>query len=183
MARMDEELSAELLERASRDQAARMSLPPGRGMAEWETVVAPVDRDNRARLREIVGQHGWPGYQLAGEAGAHAAWLLAQHAPPDLQEELLPLLQEAVARGDASPADLAYLMDRVLMHRGEPQVHGTQYQVRDGVLELWPVDDPTGLDQRRAALGLEPEAENRARLLAAEGLTGKHQDDEPAGGD
>jgi hypothetical protein len=38
-----------------------------------------------------------------------------------------------VARGDASPVDLAYLMDRVLMHRGEPQVYGTQYRVRDGV--------------------------------------------------
>ena len=168
--------------RAGRDQAARMSLRPGQGMLEWETVVAPVDRDNTARLREIVGQHGWPGHRLVGEAGAHAAWLLAQHAPPDLQEECLPLLQDAVARGDASPADLAYLMDRVLMHRGEPQIYGTQYQVRDGVPELWPVRDPAGLDERRAALGLESEAENRARLLAAEGLSGGHQDEEPTSG-
>ena len=177
---MNEELSAELLKRSDRDQAARKSLRPGHGMAEWEAAVAPVDRDNTARLREIIDRYGWPGHGLVGEAGAHAAWLLAQHAPPDLQEECLPLLQDAVARGDASPVDLAYLMDRVLMHWGEPQVHGTQYQVRDGVLELWPVDDPSGLDQRRAALGLEPEAANRARLLAAEGLGVKHQDDEQA---
>ena len=57
---MDEELSAELVERVGRDQATRMSLQPGHGMPEWETVVAPVDRDNAARLREIAGQHGWP---------------------------------------------------------------------------------------------------------------------------
>jgi len=179
---VDEELAAELVERADRDQAARISLRPGPGVAEWEAVVAPVDRDNAARLREIIGQHGWPGYRLAGHAGAHAAWLLAQHAPPDLQEQCLPLLQDAVRHGDASPADLAYLMDRVLMHRGEPQIYGTQYQVRDGVLELWTVRDRAGLDQRRAALGLEPAADSRARLLAAEGMTSEHQNDEPTEG-
>ena len=168
MTAMDEDVTVELLERAGRDQAVRMSLRSGHGIPEWETAVAPVDRDNTARLLEIIGQHGWPGYRLAGEAGAHAAWLLAQHAPADVQEKCLPLLQNAVARGDASPVDLAYLLDRVLMHRGEPQVYGTQYQIRGGVPELWPVRDPSGLDERRARLGLEPEAVNRARLLAAE---------------
>ena len=52
------------------------------------------------------------------------------------------------------------------------------YQFSDGVLELWTVRDPSGLDQRRAELGLEPEAANRARLLAAEGLGGGQHDDE-----
>ncbi len=52
------------------------------------------------------------------------------------------------------------------MFRGEPQIYGTQYMVKDGVPELWTVRDPEGLDERRAALGLEPERENRARLLA-----------------
>jgi hypothetical protein len=113
-------------------------------------------------------------------AGAHAAWLLTQHAPQDVQEECLPRLQDAVARGDASPADLAYLTDRVLMHRGEPQIYGTQYrQVGDGPLELWTVRDRAGLDQRRAGLGLQPEAENRARLLAAKAPGGAPQDKQP----
>ena len=147
---MDEELRTELVERAGRDQAARMSVRTDFAMTEWEAVVAPVDRDNTARLREIIGRHGWPGRQLAGDDGAHAAWLLAQHAPPEFQEECLPLLENAVARG--------------------------------GVLELRTVRDPAGLDERRAALGLAPEAENRARLLAATKPGRQREDEEPAGG-
>jgi hypothetical protein len=178
---VDEELRTELVERAGRDQAARRSVRTDFAMIEWEAVVA-VDRDNTERLREVIGRHGWPGRQLAGDDGAHAAWLLAQHAPPELQEEWLPLLEDAVTRGDASPADLAYLRDRVLVHRGEPQLYGTQYLVRDGVLELWTVRDPAGLDERRAALGLTPEAENRARLLAARKPSGGRGDESPADG-
>ena len=169
---MNEELRTELLARADRDQTARKSLPPAQRDARWEQVIAPVDRANTARMREIVAEYGWPGYALAGTDGAHAAWLLVQHAPDDFQEECLPLLENAVARGDAAPRDLAYLTDRVLMQRGEPQVYGTQYLIVDGRLNLWTVRDPDRLDQRRAALGLPPEAENRARLLAAEQLTG-----------
>jgi hypothetical protein len=177
---VDEDLSAELVERAGRDQAARMALRPGHGMAEWEAAVAPVDRDNTAWLRGVIGRRGWPGCELVGEAGALAAFLLAQHAPPDLQEECLPVLEEAVARGAASPVHLAYLMDRVLVHRGEPQVYGTQYHgVGNGPLEMWTVRDPSGLDERRAALGLEPEAVYRARLLAHQEHGGEHKDDEP----
>jgi len=169
---VNEELRTELLERADRDQTARKSLPPTQRAEQWEQVIAPVDRDNTARMREIVAEYGWPGYALAGTDGAHAAWLLVQHAPAGFQEECLPLLEDAVCRGDAAPRDLAYLTDRVLMHRGEPQVYGTQYQVLAGMLTLWTVREPAGLDQRRAALGLPPEAENRARLSAAERLTG-----------
>ena len=179
---MDEALSAELVERADRDQAARMALPPGHGLPEWEAAVAPVDRDNTTWLREVIRQHGWPGCELVGEAGALAAFLLAQHAPPDVQEECLPLLEEAVARGDASPVHLAYLLDRVLMHRGEPQVYGTQYHgVGNGPLEMWAVRDPAGLDERRAALGLEPEAAYRARLLAHQEQGGDRAQDRSSG--
>jgi hypothetical protein len=165
---MNDELRAEILERADRDQAARTSLPAQPASEQWEQIVDPVDQDNAARLREIIADHGWPGHDLVGEAAAHAAWLLAQHAPPELQEECLPLLESAVARGDASQRDLAFLTDRVLMHRGKPQIYGTQYKYEDGVLTLWQVQDPDDLDKRRAALGLESQSENRARILASE---------------
>jgi len=181
MVGVNDELQAELLERAGRDQAARELVPPGHGIEQWERIVEPVDRANTARLREIVAGYGWPGRRLVGEEAAHAAWLLAQHAPPQFQEQCLPLLEDAVAQGDASPADLAYLRDRVLMHQGKPQIYGTQYLIKDGVPALWPVQDPEGLDERRAALGLEPAAANRARLMPAEGPAGQDPDDQQPG--
>jgi hypothetical protein len=179
---VNDALRKELLERAGRDQAARESLRPGHDMQQWKQIVEPVDRANAARLKEIVAAHGWPGRHLVGEAAAHAAWLLAQHAPPDFQEQCLPLLEHAVDRDDASPRDLAYLMDRVLMHRGQPQIYGTQYLERDGILTLWTVQEPGSLDDRRAALGLEAEVQNRARLLAT-GRAAVSDRDEPSAED
>ena len=63
-----------------------------------------------------------------------------------------------------------------------PSTRRRIYLERDGVLELRTVRDPAGLDERRAALGLAPEAENRARLLAAGNPGGRREDEEPASG-
>ena len=62
-------------------------------------------------------------------AAADAAWLMAQHAihDPEFQRECLGLLEAAVWQGEASPRNLAYLTDRVLVHEGRPQRYGTQF--------------------------------------------------------
>ena len=165
---MNDELRAELLERAERDQAARISLPRNATWQQWQDAVLPLDQANTMRMQEIIAEHGWPGHVLVGVDGAHAAWLLVQHAPDKFQEECLPLLENAVAEGDASRRDLAYLLDRVLMQRGEPQIYGTQYRTQNGVTKMWPVQDPEGLDNRRAALGLGPQSEYEASILGDE---------------
>jgi hypothetical protein len=159
-------LRAELLARVAADQKARKEMPadPTR---EQVTALMSIDRANTARMRQIIAVHGWPGHAVVGEDGAHAAWLLVQHAPNDLQEQALVLLSDAVRRGDASPADLAYLTDRVRMHRGEPQLYGTQYRyTKDAGLQLHQVADPELLDERRASVGLGPHAESDARMRA-----------------
>jgi len=63
----------------------------------------------------IVTTRGWPGKTLAGNDGAHAAPLLAQHADHGLlrQRAFLDALRDAVAGGEAPAADLAYLEDRM----------------------------------------------------------------------
>ncbi|WP_324604473.1 MULTISPECIES: DUF6624 domain-containing protein [Streptomyces] len=92
---------------------------------------------------------------------------MAQHADRalDLQHQVLGLLEDAVAAGDALPRHLAYLTDRVLVAAGEPQVYGTQYtNARDGDLRPYPVTDPEQLDARRAAVGLESAAAYDRRM-------------------
>ncbi|MGW7386616.1 DUF6624 domain-containing protein [Streptomyces sp. NPDC054794] len=97
-----------------------------------------------------------------GEEAANAAWLLAQHADarPVLQERALELLTAAVASGDATPCQLAYLTDRCQVNKGLPQTYGTQYVAGpDGQLAPHPIADIVHLDERRTRAGLEPHAE------------------------
>ncbi|MGI5292819.1 DUF6624 domain-containing protein [Nonomuraea polychroma] len=156
------QLRDELLRRMERDQKVRLSLPedgpvPEALMEVWRS----VDADNTAFLKQVIDTHGWPGHDLVGEEAAHAAWLLAQHADHDLafQQRCLMLLRDAVGRGQATAQDLAYLVDRVRVGEGRPQVYGTQYRSCDGALQPQPIEAPERLDERRAEAGLEPYAD------------------------
>lgn len=73
------------------------------------------------------------------------------------QAQALALMQKASEAGDADPADMALLTDRVLLAQGKPQRYGTQFaDAGHGVMELRPAEDLTTLDARRRAVGLQP---------------------------
>ncbi len=128
-----------------------------------------VHRANARRLAAVFDAAGWPGVARVGPDGAEAAWRVVQHAigEPAFVRRGLALLRDAVARGDADPAQLAYLEDRVATFEGRPQRYGTQFDWDEaGVLSPRPLDDPDGVDARRRALGLEPLAERTAVMRA-----------------
>ena len=155
---MNEELRAELLRRVAADQEARRALDV--------QATAAADGENLPWLRQVITDVGWPGKSLVGEDGADAAWLLAQHADSDpaFQRRCLDLLTAAVAHGEATIVQQAYLTDRVLLHEGKPQEYGTQATVRDGQLEPRRLRDPEHVDQRRASVGLGSLAGYLARM-------------------
>lgn len=153
---------AELSRRVAADQELRMNQPSDEAaMMDWFHQLEAVDAENRAWLSGIVDAHGWPTISRVGAAGAHEAWLLAQHADadPDFQERCLALLRAAVPAGEADGKDLAYLEDRVAIARGREQIYGTQFQLVDGVMLPKPIADPERVDERRAAVGLGTLAE------------------------
>ena len=76
----------------------------------------------------------------------------------------LDLLAAAVEAGAAARRELAYITDRVLLAEGEPQEYGTQVTVRDGQYEPRNLRDPDTVDERRAAVGLEPLADYLGRF-------------------
>ena len=114
---------------------------------------------NADRLAEILDSHGWPTTSSVGAEAARRAWLIAQHADRqlDLQRKALALMARAVQEGEANPAHLAMLRDRVLVNEGRQQIYGTQIAgVVDGVPVPWPCEDPERMDARRAEVGLDP---------------------------
>jgi hypothetical protein len=157
-------LRAELLRRSGIDQAARASFAGEE--ADAARLIA-MDEENSEWLRTVVDAIGWPGRALVGEEGAHAAWLLAQHADRRLafQRRCLKLLKQAVARGEASRADLAHLTDRVLLSSGKPQIYGTQLVPREGEYAPARLRRAQTVDSRRAAVGLEPIAAHLGRAI------------------
>jgi hypothetical protein len=167
----DRALRQELLDMAARDQAMRKRMAaryrPGEPISPEDLQQAlAVDGQHTRRMQAILDAHGWPGITLVGNDGAEAAWLLVQHADqqPAFQRRCLQLLRQAVLAGEASPAHLAYLVDRVRVHAGRPQVFGTQLHEVGGRLEPLPIEAAPGVDGRRGLMGLPPLAEYLASV-------------------
>jgi hypothetical protein len=157
-------LREELLRRREIDQAPRLEMRIGQPVDhDAMERLAETTRDNATWLRGVIREWGWPGSSLVGDDGALSAWLLAQHSDhdPAFQRECLDLLTVAAARGDASQSHLAYLTDRVLLKERGKQVYGTQFTYGPDGPEPQPMEDPEGVDERRAAVGLESLAEYR----------------------
>ena len=152
----------ELLRRGALDQAIRDTFTAsmrrlGRPDSAVSIRMLALDSANTTWLRSAVASRGWPRPSVVGPDAAQAAFLIAQHAPDHaFQEEVLKLLEPLATAGEVSGQDFALLSDRVAVHAGRPQLYGTQASIRDGRVVLHPIVDSSGVDARRARLGLPP---------------------------
>lgn len=120
-----------------------------------------VDSVNEVRLEGIIAKvGGYPGLDVVGASQKNTAWLVIQHAPIAFQERYYPLVEQAADEGQIALADWAYLVDRMRMNRGEKQIYGSQLWLPDRnastLYQIYPLEDPFHVNERRAAVGLGP---------------------------
>lgn len=165
---MDGDLAERLVAMSREDLAKREELVRRDELfGGYHPEMRAVHDRNAAALRAVLDEGGWPPRSVIGEEAAQAAWLIVQHAigHPDLQRRCRDLMRTAVADGEAEPAQLAMLEDRIRVFEGRPQLYGTQFDWDDaGELSPRPIEAPDEVDVRRARVGLGSLAERQAEL-------------------
>lgn len=157
-------LAAELIALGKQDQAVR---PDVNGKLDPEAIkrMNESDAKRERRMKAIVDAKGWPGVSMVGHEAAGSAWLIAQHASKAFLKRCLPLMKAAVEKGEMAPDQLALSIDRDLMNDDKPQIYGSQLRWSTGSKpELYPIADREHVDQRRAAMGMEPLAQYLKRF-------------------
>jgi hypothetical protein len=158
---VNEQLRQELLAMRALDRSVRQELvDSGELGGPYVPRMEEVHRKNAARLRELIELYGWPALDMAGQDGAEAAWLIAQHAvgEPDFQRRVLVLLSTCVAENRVPAWHAAYLEDRIAFQEGRPQRYGTQWvqDAIDGRYRPWSLADLDRVNDLRSEVGLGP---------------------------
>ena len=157
---MNAALRTTLLALVQKDAETRARLEADGSLFDgYHPEMQAVHEANAATLADIIELHGWPGADLVGADGAEAAWLVAQHAIglPSFQRNCLNALEQAAAANAVPAWQPAMLLDRTRIFEGLPQVYGTSFDWDEhGNLSPLPIEDPDGVDERRASVGLPP---------------------------
>jgi hypothetical protein len=149
--------------RRSADESTREAL-----QVVWDRRIRPVDEAHVERVKTLLAAHeSWFRMSEVGPRAATAAFTIVQHSGDlGLQKQVLASMEPLLAANEVDKGDYALLWDRVAVAEGRPQRYATQASDCDGDRYVTPRDleDPAGLDARRAAMGLEPMAEHFALM-------------------
>lgn len=149
-----------ILLRLDRVDAALRDRLAGNGFADCGAArrLRLLTEQGASWLRMMMDEHGWPGRRLVGNEAADAAVRLVQHLEGQLpfQRRCLELIRAAAAAEDVPWRHVAYLTDTIRLNEGRPQLYGTKLGSDGGRLVPFPIEAPEWVDERRAAMGLEP---------------------------
>ncbi len=165
-ANYDKPLQAELLAILDEDQKYRMQMnetqkkfgPDSKEMNDLWKITIQKDSINLLKVKKILDEKGWVGKDKVGAQANSALFLVIQHSDLETQKKYLPMMKEAVAKGNASSGSLALLIDRIEIREGRKQIYGSQIGTNPNnkTLYVLPLIDPDNVDKRRTEVGLGP---------------------------
>lgn len=123
--------------------------------AHWDLIIEK-DSINLIKVKKILDERGWLGADIISGRGNSTLFLVIQHSDLETQLKYLPMMREAVLKGNADASSLALLEDRTALGLGKKQIYGSQIG-RDnetGVFYVLPLEDPANVDIRRKEVGL-----------------------------
>jgi len=129
---------------------ANLDMDVRRGLAQYS--INYVDSINEEKLKKLIALYGFPTWKLVGREGARNAWLIAQHGTQDFRKWYFEYYKQAVEEKNADIKYYAYLIDRIRLYEGIPQLFGTQ----GSRTQLLPVQDVENLNDRRETVLLPP---------------------------
>ena len=111
--------------------------------------------DHSNKLCQILKTHGWPTNALVDREGVLAAfYILTNAGSSELQRELLPVIVAVIKKDPSQKPEFAALVDSLRVSAGMKQLFGTQAVTKGGFLVLYPIEDETRVNARRAEYGL-----------------------------
>jgi len=132
----------------------------------WEKQ-SKIDSANLNKVLQIINKSKvYPGDSLVGYPTRKSAFFVLQHAPDSIQEKYLPMILKA-GKNRQLDIDLAAMYhDRYLMHRGLPQIYGSQIRVKriidsstgkeKEIHEVYKLKDSSKVDSIRKSVGMMP---------------------------
>lgn len=116
-----------------------------------------IDYQNQVKVVSLIEKCGWPERREVGAKAMNAVFLVLQHASAELRQKYFPMIKASAEKGDLPLRVVAMMEDRMLMENGKKQKYGTQLVSHNGgPMKLHPIEDPATLNERRAAMGMEP---------------------------
>ncbi|MDR4891898.1 MULTISPECIES: DUF6624 domain-containing protein [unclassified Chryseobacterium] len=165
-ANYDKPLQAELLAIHEEDQKYRVQMnetqkkfgPNSKEMNDLWRITNQKDSINLLKVKKILDEKGWVGKDKVGAQANSALFLVIQHSDLETQKKYLPMMKDAVKKGNASPGSLALLIDRIEIREGRKQIYGSQIGIiqSNNTFYVSPLIDPDNVDKRRTEVGLGP---------------------------
>lgn len=123
-----------------------------------EGIDPEIDRENLITIISLIETCGMPSLKTVNREQMMAIWLVFQHTDNYHRKKYFPLLKKSSENGDLEKSQIALLEDRILMFDDKPQIYGSQItkNQESGEWVLYELKDPSGVDKRRAEVGLEP---------------------------